>query len=44
MSIGDCEECVRNVTTDLVTLEELALSNMWETSTLVELLERLKLN
>ena len=44
MSIGDCEECVRNVTTDLVTLDELALSNMWETSTLVELLERLKLN
>ena len=26
--------------TDLVTLEELALSNMWETSALVELLER----
>ncbi len=25
---------------DLVTLEELALSNMWETSALVELLER----
>jgi len=40
MSIGDCEECVGNVTTDLVTLEELALSNMWETSALVQLLER----
>ena len=26
--------------TDLVTLEELAISNMWETSALVELLER----
>ncbi len=26
--------------TNLVTLEELALSNMWETSALVELLER----
>ncbi len=25
---------------DLVTLDELALSNMWETSALVELLER----
>ncbi len=25
---------------DLVTLEELAISNMWETSALVELLER----
>ncbi len=25
---------------DLITLEELALSNMWETSALVELLER----
>ncbi len=25
---------------DLVTIEELALSNMWETSALVELLER----
>ncbi len=25
---------------DLVTLEDLALSNMWETSALVELLER----
>ncbi len=25
---------------DLVTLEELALSNMWETSALVEVLER----
>ncbi len=25
---------------DLVTLEELAISNMWETSVLVELLER----
>ncbi len=25
---------------DLVSLEELALSNMWETSALVELLER----
>ncbi len=25
---------------DLVTVEELALSNMWETSALVELLER----
>ncbi len=25
---------------ELVTLEELALSNMWETSALVELLER----
>ena len=25
---------------DLVTLEELALSNLWETSALVELLER----
>ncbi len=25
---------------DIVTLEELALSNMWETSALVELLER----
>ncbi len=40
MSIGDCEECVGNVTTDLVTIEELAISNMWETSALVELLER----
>ncbi len=40
MSIGDCEECVGNVTTDLVTLDELALSTMWETSALVELLER----
>ncbi len=28
------------VPTNLVTLEELALSNMWETSALVELLER----
>ncbi len=27
-------------TNDLITLEELALSNMWETSALVELLER----
>ncbi len=26
--------------TNLVTVEELALSNMWETSALVELLER----
>ncbi len=26
--------------TDLVTLEELAISNMWEASALVELLER----
>jgi len=26
--------------TDLVTLDELALSNMWETSALVEVLER----
>ncbi len=26
--------------TDLITSEELALSNMWETSALVELLER----
>ncbi len=26
--------------TDLVTLEELAISNMWETSALVEVLER----
>ncbi len=26
--------------TDLVTLEELAISSMWETSALVELLER----
>ena len=25
---------------DLVTIEELAISNMWETSALVELLER----
>jgi len=40
MSIGDCEECVGNVTTDLVTLEELAISNMWETSALVEVLKR----
>ncbi len=40
MSIGDCEECVGNITTDLVSLDELALSNMWETSALVELLER----
>ncbi len=29
---------------DLVTLKELAISNMWETAALVELLERLKLN
>ncbi len=28
------------VPNDLVTLDELALSNMWETSALVELLER----
>ncbi len=28
------------VPTNLVTLEELAISNMWETSALVELLER----
>ena len=27
-------------TNDLVTLDELAISNMWETSALVELLER----
>ncbi len=40
MSIGDCEECVGNVTTDLVTLDELALSTMWENAALVELLER----
>ncbi len=40
MSIGDCEECVGNVTTGLVTLDELAISTMWETSALVELLER----
>jgi len=26
--------------TELVTVEELAISNMWETSALVELLER----
>ncbi len=26
--------------TELVTIEELAISNMWETSALVELLER----
>ncbi len=35
MSIGDCEECVGNVTTDLVTLEELAISNMWVRAALV---------
>jgi len=30
--------------TDLVTLDELAISNMWETAALVEVLERLKSN
>ncbi len=29
---------------ELVTIEELAISNMWETSALVVVLERLKLN
>ncbi len=29
---------------ELVTIEELALSTIWETAALVEVLERLKLN